>query len=134
MFLSHQIGFSLAKTTVGNAVLASISSLEPSSAITTPRYWSCITTCSLWLLTMIYDSTPLGQLVTNLVFSALIYIPYYDDVASKQSIRRTHSSLTSRPPMSFTKPRFEIGLPPMLTVPSRSSKASVIARKMLNCF
>ena len=46
ILLSIQTGFSLANAVVVCAILESISSLEPSSVITEPRYWKRVTVSS----------------------------------------------------------------------------------------
>ena len=53
MLLSFQIGFSLVNAAVACAILESISGLEPSAAITEPRYLKLVTVSSFCPFTLI---------------------------------------------------------------------------------
>ena len=75
ILLSFQTGFSLANAAVVSAILESISGLEPSSAITEPRYLKLVTVSSFCPFSLIYVLMPLVLFVISLVFSALISMP-----------------------------------------------------------
>ena len=76
---------------------------------------------SLWL--------PLALFVISLVFSALISILYLVQVLSRLSTRACSSCYSSaRASMSSANRRLVIYLPPMLTFPSCSSRASDMIR------
>ena len=76
IFLSFQTGFSLVNAAVVCAILESISSLEPSSVITEPRYFKLVTVSSFCPFRLISVLMPLVLFVISLVFSALISMPY----------------------------------------------------------
>ena len=81
---------------------------------------------SLWM--------PLALFVISLVFSALISILYLLQVLSRLSTRASSSySSSARASMSSANRRLVMLLPPMLTFPSCSSRASdmIRSRKML---
>ena len=59
IFLSIQTGFSLVNAAVACAILESILGLEPSSAITEPRYLKLVTVSSFCLFTLISVLMPL---------------------------------------------------------------------------
>ena len=69
ILMSFQTGFNLLSAAVVCAILESISSLEPSSVITEPRYLKLVTVSSFCPFTLI--SVPLVLFVISLVFSAL---------------------------------------------------------------
>ena len=75
ILLSIQTGFSLVNAAVVCAILESISGLEPSSAITEPRYLKLVTVSSFYLFTLISVLVPLVLFVISLVFSVLISMP-----------------------------------------------------------
>ena len=75
MFLSFHIGFSLVSIAVVWAILEMISSLDPSSVTTKPRYLKLDTVSNLCPFTVIFLLMPLVSLVISLVFSALISVP-----------------------------------------------------------
>ena len=70
--MSFQTGFNLVKAAIACAFLRSISSLEPSSVITEPRYLKLVTASSFCPFTLISVLTPLVLFVISLVFTALI--------------------------------------------------------------
>ena len=75
MFLTFHIGFSLVIAAVVWAIIEMISDLDPSSAITEPRYLNLDTVSNFFPFTVIFLLMPLVLLVISLVFSALIFIP-----------------------------------------------------------
>ena len=75
ILLSFQTGFNLVNAAVVCAILESISSLEPSSVTTEPRYLKLVTVSSYCPLTLISVLMPLVLFVISLVFSALISMP-----------------------------------------------------------
>ena len=76
ILLSLQTGFNLANTAVVCAILESISSLEPSSVTTQPRYLKIVTVSSSFCqFILIPVLMPLVLFVISLVFSALISMP-----------------------------------------------------------
>ena len=75
ILLSIQTGFSLVNAAVACAILESISSLEPSSVITKPRYLKLVTVSSFCQFTLISVLMPLVLFVISLIFSALISMP-----------------------------------------------------------
>ena len=72
ILLSIQTGFSLVNAAVVSAILESISSLEPSSVITEPKYLKLVTVSSFCPFTLISELMPrvvcnqLGLLGTDL--------------------------------------------------------------------
>ena len=70
--LSFQIGFNLVSAAVVCTILESISGLEPSLAISGPRYLKLVTVSSFCPFTLISVLIPLVLFVISLVFSALI--------------------------------------------------------------
>ena len=75
ILLAFQTGFNLVNAVAVYAILESISGLEPSSAITEPRYLKLVTVSSFCPFTLIYVLMPLVLSVISLVFSALIFMP-----------------------------------------------------------
>ena len=71
-FLSFHIGFSLVSIAVVWAILEMISSLDPSTVTTEPRYLKLDTVFNLLPLTLIFLLMPLMLLVISLFSSALI--------------------------------------------------------------
>ena len=118
MFLSFHKGFNLVSAAVVCVILASTSSLEPSSVIIDPKYLKLFTVSSLFPLTLTSVLMPCVLFVISLVFSALISMPYYIDVFSRRSTKLASScSSPAKPSMSSAKRRLVIVLPPMLTLP-----------------
>ena len=66
--LSIQTGFSLVNAAFVCAILKIISGLEPSSAITEPRYLKLVTVSSFYAFTLISVLMPLVFFVISLVF------------------------------------------------------------------
>ena len=75
ILLSFQTGFSLVNAAVVDAILESISGLEPSSVITELRYLKLVTVSSFCPFTLISLLMSLVLHVISLVFLALIYMP-----------------------------------------------------------
>ena len=134
MLLSLQIGFSFGRAAVAYAILERASGLEPSSETTAPRYLKLVTVPNFCSFTFISLWMPLALFVISLVFSALISILYLVQVLSRLSTRASSScSYSARTSMSSANRRLVIFLPPILTLPSFSSRASdmIRSRKML---
>ena len=134
MLLSLQMGFSFVRAAVACAILERTSGLEPSSETTAPRYLKLVTVPNFCPFTFISLWMPLALFVISLVFSALISILYLVQVLSRLSTRASSScSSSARASMSSANRRLVIFLPPMLTFPSCSSRASdmIHSRKML---
>ena len=72
VLLSIQTVFSLVNAAVVCTILESISSLEPSSVITEPRYLKLVAVSSFYPFTLISVLMPLVLFVISLVFLALI--------------------------------------------------------------
>ena len=108
--------------------------MEPSSETTAPRYLKLVTVPNFCPFTCIFLWMPFALFVISLVFSALISILYLVQVLSRLSTRASSScSSSARASMSSASRRLVIFLPPMLTFPSCSSRASdmIRSRKML---
>ena len=134
ILLSLQMGFSFVRAAVACAILERTSGLEPLSEITAPRHLKLLTVPNFCPFTFISHWMPLALFVISLVFSALISILYLVQVLSRLSTRASSScSSSARAPMSSANCRLVIFLPPMLTFPSCSSRASdmIRSRKML---
>ena len=132
--LSLQMVLSLASAAVVRAILDSTSGLEPWSVTTAPRYLKLSTSSNFSPLILMSMLIPFALLVISLVFSALISMPKAAEVLPRRSTREaSSSSFPARPSMSSAKRKLVTVLPPMLTVPWRSSNASVriLSRKML---
>ena len=128
------MGFSFVRGVVACAILERTSGLEPSSETTAPRYLKLITVPKFCPFTFISLWIPLALFVISLVFSALLSILYLVKVLSRLSTRNSSSySSSARASMSSANRRRVIFLPPMLTFPSCSSRASdmIRSRKML---
>ena len=126
--------FSFVRAAVVCAVLERTSGLDPSSETTAQRYLKLVTVPNLCPFTFISLWMPLALFVISLVFSALISILYLVQVLSRLSTRASSScSYSARASMSSANRRLVILLPPMLTFPSCSSRASdmIRSRKML---
>ena len=135
MFLSFHILFNLVMAAVACAVLARISSFEPSAEIIDPRYLKVDTVSSVWSLILISFWMPLELLVITLVLSAFISMPYFLEAVSKHSASASSSSSSpASPSMSSANRKLVMVLPPMMTVPWCFSRASAImsSRNMLN--
>ena len=107
---------------------------EPSSETTAPRYLKLVTMPRFCPFTFISLWMPSALFVIRLVFYALISILYRVQVLSRLSTRAFSSfSSSARAPLSSANRRLVIFLPPMLTFPSCSSRASdmIRSRKML---
>ena len=134
MLLSLQMGFSFVRAAVACAILERTSGLEPSSETTAPRYLKLVTVPNFCPFTFISLWMPLALFVISFVFSALISILYLVQVLSIFPTRASSSySSSARASMSSANRRLVIFLPPMLTFPSCSSRASdmIRSRKML---
>ena len=134
MLLSLQMDFSFVRAAVACAILERTSGLEPSSETTAPRYLKLGTVPNFCPFTFFSLWMPLALFVISLVFSALISILYLVQVLSRLSTRAFSScSSSARESMSSANHRLVIFLPPMLTFPSCSSRASdmIRSRKML---
>ena len=128
-----QMGFSFVRAAVACAILKRISGLEPSSHTTFPRYLKLVTVPNLCPFYLYLFWMPLALFVISLV-SALISILYLVQVLSKLSTRASSScSSSARASMYSANRKLVIFLPPMLTFPSSSSRASdmIRSRKML---
>ena len=103
--------------------------MEPSSETTAPRYLELVTVPNFCPFTFICLWVPLALFVISLVFSALISILYLVQVLLRLSTRAFSScSSSARASMSSANHRLVIFLPPMLTFPSCSSRASCMIR------
>ena len=134
MFLSLHMIFSLERAAVVWAILERISGFDPSLEMTVPRYLKFSTSSSLWPFILISLWKPFGLFVITLVLSGPISILYLLVVLSRLSIRTPASSSSSAfTTMSSAKRKLVMSRPPMLTLPSWSSKAShmILSRKML---
>ena len=99
-----------------------------------PKYLKLWTFSRFWPQILMSELIPLVLLVISLVFSALISMAYVVDAFSSWlSNLNSPSSFRARASLPSAKRKFVIALPPMLTDPSWSSKASVmiLSRKML---
>ena len=134
MLLSLQMGFSFVRAAVACAILERTSGLEPSSETTAPRYLKLVTVHNFCHFTLISLWMSLALFVISLVFSALISILYLCrfcrdfllELLAPAHPRLEH--LCHRQTADWV-----IFLPPMLTFPSCSSRASnmIRLRKML---
>ena len=117
MILSSQMILSFVSAAMVWAILEHISSMDPSSVTMAPKYLKFWMVFSFSPLTLMLLLMPFVLLVINLVFSALICMLYVVEVLPRRSARLAHSkSEPARPSMSSAKCKFEIVLPPMLTV------------------
>ena len=137
MFLSLHMIFSLERAAVVWAILEWISGFDPSLEMIAPRYLQFSTfssLCSLWPFILISLWKPLGLFVSIFVLSGTISILYLEVNLSRRSIRTPASSSSSAfTTMLSAKQKLVMSRPPMLTLPSRPSKAShmILFRKML---
>ena len=134
MFLSFHMIFNLASAVIVWAVLAAISGFDPLSLMIAPRYLNCFTVSNFAPFTVMSLEIQLLLFTISFVFSALISIPNFVDVLSSWVTRSESSfSFPAMPSMSSANLRFVMFLPPILIVPSCSSKASfiILSRKML---
>ena len=116
------------------AILERTSGLEPSSATAAPRYLKLVTVPNFCPFIYISLWMPLTLFVISLVFSALISILYLVQVLSSFCTRASSScSFSARASVSSANRSLVIFLPPMLTFPSCSSRASdmIRSRKLL---
>ena len=126
MLLSLQMGFRFVRASVACAIIERTSGLQPSSETTATRYLKLVTVSNFCPSTFIFLWMSLTPFVINLVFSALISILYLVQVLSRLSTRASSScSSSARESMSSANRRLVIFLPPMLTFPSCSSRASI---------
>ena len=133
MFLSLHMMSSLERAAVVWAILERISGFDPSLEMTAPRYLKS-STSSLWPFILISLWKPFGLFVITFVLSGPISILYLVVVLSRRSIRTPASfSSSAFTTMSSAKRKLVMSRPPMLTLPSWSSKAShlILSRKML---
>ena len=127
MLLSLHIGFSFVRAAVAYILLERTSDFKPSSETIAPRYLELVTVPSFRPLTLTSLWMQLALFVMSLVFSALISIFYRLQVLSRLSTRASSSCFSSaRASMSSANRRLVMVLPPMLTFPSCSSRASDI--------
>ena len=108
--------------------------MGPLSEITAPRYLELVTVPSFCHFNFIFFWVPLALSVISLVFSALISILYLVQVLSRLSARAfSFGSSSATASMISDNHRLVIFLPPMLTFPSCSSRASdmIHLRKLL---
>ena len=134
MLLSLQMGFSFVRAGVTCAILERTCGLEPSSETTAPRYLKLVAVPNFFPVTFISFWMPMALFVIRLVFCTLISILYLVQVLSRLSTRASDScSSSARASMSSANRKLVIFLPPMLTFPSCSSRASGLIRskKML---
>ena len=112
MILSYQMILSFVSAATVWAILERISDMDPSSVTMAPKYLKLWTVPSFSPLTLMLPLMPLALLVINLVFSALICMPYAVEVSSRRSTRLANSnSEPARLSMSSAKRKFEIFLP-----------------------
>ena len=110
------------------------SGFDPSLEMIAPRYLKFSTPSSLWPFILISLWKPFGLLVITFVFSGPISILYLVVVLSRRSIRMPASSSSSAfTTMSSAKRKLVMSRPPMLKLPSWSTKAShmILSMKML---
>ena len=133
MFLSLHMIFSLERAAVVWAILERISGFDPSLEMIAPRYLKFSTSCSLWPFILISLWKPFGLFVVTFVLSWPICILYLVVVVSRRSTRTPASSTSAFMTMSSAKRKVVISRPPMLTLPSWSSNASLmfLSRKIL---
>ena len=116
------------------ALLASISGWEASSVIIDLRYLKLVTVSNLCPLTLTSVLIPWMLLVISVVFSVLISMRCTAEVLLRHSTKLASSCFSpATPPLSSANQRLVTVLPPILTVSSWFSKASVmiLSRKML---
>ena len=136
MFLLDQMFFSFERCCVATASLVFTSRTDvPSSVILEPRYFKVFTDCSLLPLTVMGILVLLSLVAgMTLLFSALISIPKAGADLSSGSVSSESSFiLPAIRSMSSAKRRLLMLGPPILTLPPKDSRASVItcSRKML---
>ena len=133
ILLSFQTGFNLVSAAVVCAILETISGLEPSSVITEPRYLKLMTVsrfCLLWSLCWCHWCC-LSSAWSSRHWSSCRRL--WRLLSKRSTNFASSSSFHAEASMSSEKRRLVIVLPPMLTVSSWSSKASimVLSRNML---
>ena len=134
MLLSLHISLGFVRNAVACAILERASGYEPASESVAPRYLKLVTVRSFCPLTLISLWMPLALFVISFVFSAFIYISHLVQVLSRFVTRASCScSSSAKASMSSVNRRLEMALPPMLTFPSCSSRASdiILSKKML---
>ena len=131
MFLSFHVVLSFDNAPTVWAILDRISYFNPLFIITEPKYLKLWTVSRFWPPILMSELIPLVLLIINLVFSALLSMPYVVDALSSWLANLNSSS--SFPSITSAKRKFMLVLSPMLTDPSWSSKASVIilSRKIM---
>ena len=126
MFISVRIGFSFVRAAVACAILERTSGFELSFETMAPRsLFQASTLISVWM------SLALLLLVSSFQH---IFILYFVQVLSRPITNTSRScSSSARASMSLANRRLVMVLPPMLTFPSRSYRASdiILSRKML---
>ena len=135
VLLSFQTGSSLFNAAVVCAVLESISGFEPSSDRTEPRYLKRVNVSSACPFTLIFLLMLLVLFVIGLVFSALSpRCGLWGLCPDAQLILPVLRPFLLSHQYQQKKPRLVNVVPPMLTVPSWSSKTSVriLSRTMFN--
>ena len=138
MFLLDQLFFSFERCCVAVASLVLSSQTDVlSSVILEPRYLKVFTDCSLLPLTvmgiLVLFSLVVG-VTSILLLSALISIPKADADLSSRSVSSASSfMLPAIRSMSSAKRRLLLLRPPILMLPSKDSRVSIIicSRKML---
>ena len=122
MFLLSEMILSFVSAAMVWAILECISGTDPSSVTMALKYLKLWMVSSFSPLTLMLLLMPLMLLVINLVFSALICMPYAVEVSSRRSTKLANShSEPARPSVSSAQRKFWIVLPPMLTVDLWSS-------------
>ena len=132
MFLSLHMIFSLERAAVVWSILERISGFDPSLEMIAPKYLKI--SSSLWPFILISLWKSFGLFVITFVLSGPISNLYRVVVLSRRSIRTPASSSSSAfTTMSSAKRKLVMSRPPMLTLPSWSSKAShiILSRKII---
>ena len=129
MLLSLQISLSFVSAAVACAIPERNSGLDPSAETTVSRYSKLVTVPNFCLITYITLWMPSALFVICLVFSALISTLCLVQVCRDFVLGLPSScSSSARASMSSTNHRMVIFLPPILTLPSCSSRASDMIR------
>ena len=97
MFLSSQMLLSFVSAVIVWAILERISGMDPSSVTMAPNYLKLWTVFSFSPLILMLLLMPLVLLVINLVYSALICMPYAVKVSSRRSTRLANCNFPSLP-------------------------------------
>ena len=136
MLSSLKMGFSFVRVAEACAILERTSGLESSSETTAPRLLKLDTVPNFCPYTFVFLLDALALFVISLVFSALVSILYLVQVLSRLSTWASSSFSSSAITLAYIQSAnriLVIFLPPMLTFPPCSSKASemIRSRKML---